>query len=40
MPNGELASNEVLVKQVMRIAKAVGREVARPDEAREILSLF
>lgn len=33
------ASNEALVERIVRIAKATGREIATPDEAREILSL-
>lgn len=32
-------SNEALVERMAQIAKAVGREVATPDEAREILSI-
>jgi 3-keto-5-aminohexanoate cleavage enzyme len=34
---GELATNERLVARVARIAAEVGRPVARPDEARQIL---
>ncbi len=34
-----LTSNEALVERIVNIAKATGREVATPDEAREILSL-
>lgn len=33
------ATNELLVKRVVRIAKELGREIATPEEAREILSL-
>ena len=33
------ASNEMLVKRVVRIAKELGREIATPDEARELLGL-
>jgi 3-keto-5-aminohexanoate cleavage enzyme len=36
---GELATNEQLVARVARIAAELGRPVATPDEAREILSL-
>jgi 3-keto-5-aminohexanoate cleavage enzyme len=36
---GELASNEQLVARVTRIAAELGRPVATPDEAREILGL-
>ena len=36
---GELASNEQLVARVARIAIELGRQVATPDEAREILAL-
>lgn len=37
---GELAtSNAQLVERVVRLAKELGREVATPDEAREILGL-
>ena len=32
-------SNGELVEKVVRIAKELGREIANPDEAREILSL-
>ncbi|MGD9050040.1 MAG: 3-keto-5-aminohexanoate cleavage protein, partial [Anaerolineae bacterium] len=34
-----LATNEQLVARVARIAAEVGRPVARPDEARQILGL-
>ncbi len=33
------ASNEALVERIAQIAHATGREIATPDEAREILSL-
>ncbi|MGM0378918.1 MAG: 3-keto-5-aminohexanoate cleavage protein [Bacillota bacterium] len=33
------ATNELLVKRVVNIANAVGREIASPKEARKILSL-
>jgi len=36
---GELASNEQLVARIARIAAEAEREVATPDEAREILGL-
>ena len=36
---GELARNEQLVARVARISTEVGRPVATPDEAREILGL-
>lgn len=36
---GELATNEQLVARVARIAAEVGRPVATPDKAREILGL-
>lgn len=37
---GVLASNEMLVARVVRIAEELGREVATPDEARRILRLM
>jgi 3-keto-5-aminohexanoate cleavage enzyme len=37
---GELAqSNAQLVERVVRLARELGREVATPDEAREILGI-
>ncbi len=39
MPDGSLASNPMLVGKVAAIAREMGRAVAAPDEAREILSL-
>ena len=40
LSKGVLAkSNGELVEKVVRIAKELGREIATPDEAREILSL-
>ena len=37
---GKLAdSNVQFVERVVRVAKEFGREIATPDEAREILSL-
>jgi 3-keto-5-aminohexanoate cleavage enzyme len=38
-PNKELATNELLVKRILRIAKELNREIASPEEAREILNL-
>ena len=34
------ASNEMLVQRIVNIAKAVGREIAEPYEARKILNLI
>ena len=39
LPDGSRASNPKLVESIVRIAKEVGRDIASPDEAREILSL-
>jgi len=37
---GELAvSNAQLVERVVRIAKELGRDIAAPNEAREILGI-
>jgi 3-keto-5-aminohexanoate cleavage enzyme len=36
---GVLASNEMLVERIVRIATELGREIASPDEARVILGL-
>lgn len=36
---GELATNERMVERIVRLSKEFGREVATPDEAREILHL-
>ena len=36
---GVPASNAMLVERVARLAKEFGREIATPDEAREILGL-
>lgn len=36
---GVPATNVMLVERVVRIAKEIGREIATPDEAREILGL-
>jgi 3-keto-5-aminohexanoate cleavage enzyme len=40
MPDGSPASNPLLVEKVVRIATEIGREIATPDEARSILSLY
>jgi 3-keto-5-aminohexanoate cleavage enzyme len=39
LPDGSPASNPRLVEKIVTIAEEVGREIASPDEAREILSL-
>lgn len=36
---GEKATNAMLVERIVNIANAVGREIATPDEARELLGL-
>ena len=36
---GELATNRMLVERIVQLAGILGREVATPDEAREILGL-
>ena len=36
---GELATNERMVERIVRLSKEFGREVATPDEARQILHL-
>ncbi len=36
---GELTTNERLVERMVRIAGILGREIATPDEAREIMHL-
>jgi len=36
---GELATNVQLVERVVRLADILGREVAIPDEARQLLRL-
>jgi 3-keto-5-aminohexanoate cleavage enzyme len=36
---GELATNERMVERIVRLSKEFGREVATPDEAKEILHL-
>lgn len=40
LPDGSLASNPALVETIVRIAKEVGRPIASPDEARQILGLL
>lgn len=37
---GQLATNEALVERMVRFSGELGREVATPDEAREILHLM
>lgn len=39
LPDGSLASNRTLVETIVRIARELGREIASPDEARDILGL-
>ncbi len=39
MDDGSFATNEILIKRVVRIAKELGREIARVDEAKKILGL-
>ena len=39
LPNGEIATNYELVEQVVEMAKSMGREIATPAEAREILQM-
>jgi 3-keto-5-aminohexanoate cleavage enzyme len=36
---GELATNEGLVERIVEFSRVVGREIATPDEAREIMNL-
>lgn len=36
---GKLATNQMLVERVVKISRMLGREVATPDEAREMLGL-
>lgn len=36
---GVLATNQMLVERIVRIAKELGREIATPDEARKILGI-
>ena len=35
----ELATNELLVRRIVRIANEVGRPIASPEEARNVLGL-
>jgi len=40
LPNGEIAKNNVqIVESAVRIAKAIGRDIATVDETKEIMSL-
>ena len=39
LPNGEIATNYELVEHVVEMAKSMGREIATPAEAREILQM-
>lgn len=39
MPDGSLATNESLVQHIVDLAKTMGRQLATPAEAREILGL-
>jgi len=39
MPDGTLATNESLCKYIASLAQMMGRELATPAEAREILNL-
>ena len=36
---GELTTNERMVERIVRLAGELGREIATPDEARQILNL-
>lgn len=38
-PDGKVATNYDLVSHVVDVAKAMGREIASPEEARQILSM-
>jgi 3-keto-5-aminohexanoate cleavage enzyme len=38
-PKQELATNPKLVKRIVKVAKELGREIASPKEARELLGL-
>jgi uncharacterized protein (DUF849 family) len=40
MPDGSPASNQLLVEKVVALARELGREIATPDEACDILSLI
>ena len=39
LPDGRVATNAELVKHVVEMAKMMGREIATPAEAREMLSM-
>ena len=39
MPDGSVATNLALVEKIVSIAREVGREIATPEEARQILSM-
>lgn len=39
LPAGNKVTNEELVSRIVRISEAIGRDIADPDEARQILSL-
>lgn len=39
-PMKEIATNEALVKRIVRLAKEIGREIASPDEARQMLGIL
>mgnify|MGYP001382158153 FL=1 len=39
LPNGDIATNYELVEHVVEMAKSMGREIATPAEAREILQM-
>lgn len=39
MPDGSVATNPALVEKIVSIAGEVGREIATPEEARQILSM-
>lgn len=38
-PKKELATNEALVRRIVRLARDLGRDIATPDEARDILGI-
>lgn len=38
-PKKELATNTNLVRRIVRLANELGREIATPAEAREILGI-
>jgi len=38
-PKKELATNEALVRRIVRLARELGRDIATPDEARKILRI-